>query len=92
MVRPLRVGVSRVYPFRFRPVSEVFLAGDIGQCRSHPQQARFPKENNGIGDREEQAEGYYPCCKKSIYRWEEGVIQSDGICFLLFIFLRCFST
>lgn len=59
--------------------SEVFLAGDIGECRSHPQEACFVgdseicrtivrgggKGGSGGGD------GYYPCCKKPAYRCDE---------------------
>lgn len=55
-------------------ISEVFLAGDIGQCRSHPREAFFPGESGGMAAAGEQqgegGDGYYPCCKKPAYRCE----------------------
>lgn len=53
-------------------ISEVFLAGDIGQCHSHPQEAFFPGESGAMVVLGEQhaggADGYYLCCKKPAYR------------------------
>lgn len=60
----------------FDSASEVFLAGNIGQCRSHPLEACFSGEGGGPsggGGVESEAgsggaDGHYPCCKKPAYR------------------------
>lgn len=55
--------------------SELFLAGDIGGCHSHPQQEkacppRYGEEDLGEDGQEcGGADGYYPCCKKTADRY-----------------------
>ncbi len=62
----------------------MFLAGELEQCHSHPQQQQPcpPGEDSGVAGRQggvagrcsggeeaaDGADGYYPCCKATVYR------------------------
>lgn len=68
--------------YSFLCFSEVFLAGDYGECHSHPLEACFSGgggdggKSCGIGGAVSGLErgegqglaGYYPCCRQPAYR------------------------